>query len=173
MKNILAFGIGVFLLASCSHVKLDKKEAAVVIRTAREYPKDVEYDVNMADPASATKLLNAGLEEEGLVTIDKTQKLKDIGQPIVHFTEKAKPYLLHKDPKYKNVQVVKLAEADLGEITAIQLLEDKKSATVEYTIIHNNITPFSKLIQQDLSRPKVKRANLSLFDSGWKLDKSW
>jgi len=173
MKNILAFGIGVFLLASCSHVKLDKKEAAEVIRTTHEYPKPLEYDVNLTDPASATRLLNAGFEEDGLVTIDKTQKIKDIGKPIVHFTEKAKPYLIRIDPKYKNVQIVKLADTDLGEITGINVLEDKKSATVEYTIVHKNITPFSKLIQHDLSKPQVKRANLSLFDSGWKLDKAW
>lgn len=173
MKNILAFGIGFFFFASCTQVKLDKKEAAVVIRTSHKYPKALEYDVNTADPASARKLLGAGLEDEGFVTIDKTQKIKDIGKPIVHFTEKAKPYLIRKDPKYNNVQVVKLADADLGEITGIQVLENEKSATVEYTIIHNNVTPFSKLIQKDLSIPQTKHANLLLYDSGWKLDKAW
>jgi hypothetical protein len=53
MKNILAFGIGVFFLASCTEVKLDKKEAAIVIRTSHKYPKALEYDVNTTDPASA------------------------------------------------------------------------------------------------------------------------
>ncbi len=171
MKNICLLGAAVFFLSSCTQLKLDKDQAAAVIRTAREYPKALEHDVNMTDPASARKLLNAGLEEEGLVTIDKTQKIIDIGKPIVHFTEKAKPYLIRIDPKYNNVEVVKVADVDVGEITGIKVLEDKKSATVEYTLIYKNITPFSSLLEQDLSKPQTKRVSLSLFDSGWKLDK--
>lgn len=125
----------------------------------------------MTDPESVRRLLNAGLENEGMVTIDRTQKLKDIGKPIVHFTDKAKPYLVRVDEKYNNVEVVKVADTDLGEITGIQLQEDKKSATVEYIVVYKNITPFAKLIQRDLSRPETKQASLSYFDTGWKLDK--
>jgi hypothetical protein len=171
MKNICLLGVAVFLLASCGQVKLDKDQAAAVIRTARQYPKALEYDVNMTDPVSARKLLDAGFEEEGLVTIDKTQKLIDIGKPIVHFTEKAKPYLIRLDPKYDNVQVVKVADMDLGEITGIQLLAEEKRAIVEYTIQYKNINPFAKLLQRDLTKPTTQRAGLSFFDSGWKMDK--
>lgn len=171
MKTVSVFGIAIFLLASCSQTKLEKEEAASVIRAAKNYPKVYEYEINMTDPASAKKLLDAGLEGEGWVTVDKTQKLKDAGQPIVHFTEKAKPYLIRIDEKYDNVQVVKVADIDLAEVTGIQLQEDSKSATVEYTVAYKNITPFAKLMKRNLSEKETQRTNLSYFDTGWKLDK--
>ena len=171
MKTVSVLGIAIFLLASCSQTKLEKEEAASVIRAAKNYPKVYEYEINMSDPASAKKLLDAGLEGEGWVTVDKTQKLKDAGQPIVHFTEKSKPYLIRVDEKYDNVQVVKVADMDLAEVTGIKIQEDNKSATVEYMVAYKNITPFAKLMQRDLSEKKTERANLSYFDSGWKLDK--
>lgn len=171
MKTVSVLGFAILLMASCSQTKLEKEEASSAIRAEKNYPKVYEYEVNVSDPASARKLLDAGLEAEGLVTIDKTQKLKDAGQPIVHFTEKAKPYLIRIDEKYDNVQVVKVADMDLAEITGIQLQEDNKSATVEYTIAYKNITPFAKLMKRDLSEKKVERATLSHFDTGWKLDK--
>ena len=171
MKTVSVLGIAIFLLASCSQTKLEKEEAASVIRAAKNYPKVYEYEINMTDPASAKKLLDAGLEGEGWVTVDKTQKLKDAGQPIVHFTEKAKPYLIRIDEKYDNVQVVKVADMDLGEVTGVQLQEDNKSATVEYTVVYKKITPFAKLIKRDLSEKETQRAGLSYFDTGWKLDK--
>lgn len=171
MKTVSVFGFVVLFLTSCSQLKLEKEEAASAIRAAKNYPKVYEYEINITDPASARKLLDAGMEAEGLVTIDKTQKLKDAGQPIVHFTEKAKPYLIRIDEKYDNVQVVKVADMDVAEITSIQLQEDNKSATVEYTVAYKNISPFAKLMKRDLSEKKTERANLSHFDTGWKLDK--
>lgn len=172
MKNISFLGVAIFFLAACNQLHLDKQQAATVIRLAKGYPRVYEFDVNMADPASAKRLLDAGLEEAGMVTIDKTQKPKDIGKPIVHFTQKAKPFLIRIDPKYDNVQEVKVADIDLGEVTGIRQLDDKKSADVEYTLVYKNVTPFSKLIERDISKPQIKRVNLSLFDSGWKLDKN-
>lgn len=77
MKKIGLLGIALVVVTACNQPSLQKEEAATVIRAAKSYPKVYEYDVNMADPASAKKLLDAGLESEGLVTVDKTQKLKD------------------------------------------------------------------------------------------------
>ncbi|MGN6214481.1 hypothetical protein [Parafilimonas sp.] len=171
MKTVSVLGLALFFLASCDQPKLEKQEAASAIRTEKNYPKVYEYEINMTDPASAKKLLDAGLESEGLIMVDKTQKLKDAGQPIVHFTEKAQPYLVRIDKKYDNVQVVKVADMDLGEVTGIQMQDDKKSAVVEYTVVYKNITPFSKLIKRDLSEKETQRATLSFFDSGWKFDK--
>lgn len=171
MKTVSILGLAIFLLASCSQVKLEKEEAASTIRAAKNYPKVYEYEINTTDPASAKKLLDAGLEAEGWITVDKTQKLKDVGKPIVHFTDKAKPYLIRIDKKYDNVQVVKVADMDLVEVTGIQFQEDNKSATVEYTVAYKNITPFAKLLKRDLYAKETQVANLSYFDTGWKLDK--
>ncbi|OJW80285.1 MAG: hypothetical protein BGO69_05485 [Bacteroidetes bacterium 46-16] len=151
---------------------MTKEQAIQVIREVKKYPHVFEHDVNTTDAVAARSLLDAGLEADGIVTIDKTQKLKDICNPIIHFTDKAKPFLIREDPKYNYTQVVKIADVDLGEVTAIRMLEDKKSATVEYTVVHKNITPFAKLINKDMTRPDTLRVELALFDTGWKLDKS-
>lgn len=173
MKAMWLLGTVLLFMTACGNgVKLEKEEAATIIREAKGYPRVFEYDVNVTDPQSARKLLNAGLENEGLVTIDKKQKMIDIGKPLVHFTEKAKPYLIRIDPKYDNVQVVKVADVDLKEIAGIQLLEDGKKAVVEYSVVYKNINTFSKLVDFDFSKPDTKRATLLLSDTGWKLQKS-
>lgn len=170
MKTVITLGVAIFFLASCNQLKLEKEEAASTIRAAKNYPKVYEYEINITDPASAKKLLDAGLETEGWVIVDKTQKLKDAGQPIVHFTEKAKPHLIRIEEKYNNVQIVKVADMDLGDITGIQLQEDKKSAAVEYTVVYKNITPFAKLMKRNLSEKETQRAILAYFDTGWKFE---
>jgi outer membrane lipoprotein-sorting protein len=170
MKTLSLLVLAIFFLSSCSQLRLQKEEAASAIRAAKNYPRVYEYEINMTDPASAKKLLDAGLEGEGWITVDKTQKLKDAGQPIVHFTEKAKPYLIRIDEKYDNVQVVKAADMDLGQVTGVQLQDDNKNATVEYTVVYKNMTPFAKLMKRDLSEKETERASLSYFDSGWKMD---
>lgn len=170
MKTLYFSLLAAFLFTSCSRLTLNREEAAKVIRSQFNYPKVFEYDIYTADPATARKLLDAGLEAEGLVTIDKTQKLQDVGQPLIHFTEKAKPYLIRTaDSK---VQVVKIADVDLGEITGIQLMEEQKYANVEYIVAYTNISPFAKLINRDLSEKKTSQATLSYFDTGWKYDKN-
>lgn len=171
MKTICLLGIAVFCLVACSHTKLDKDHATTVIRSAKAYPKVYEFEINTVDPISAKRVLDAGLEETGMVTVDRTQKLRDIGQPLVHFTDKAKPYLLRVDSHYKQDQIVKVADMDLGEVTGIQMRDDGKTAIVEYTVVYKNLTPFAKLVHRDFTRSETKRASLTLFDTGWKLDK--
>ena len=39
MKTVSVLGLAIFFLASCSQVKLEKEEAASVIRAAKNYPK--------------------------------------------------------------------------------------------------------------------------------------
>lgn len=141
------------------------------IRSGKGYPKVYEYEISTADPVIAKKVLDAELEDGGWVTVDRTQKLGNVGQPLVHFTEKAKPYLIRLDSHYKDDQVVKVADMDLGEVTGIQMEDNNKRAVVEYTVMYKNITPFAKLIHRDLTQPETQHASLTLFDSGWKLDK--
>lgn len=143
MKIVSVVGLVIFFLTACNQLALEKEQAMAVIRTSKEYPKVYEYEVNVTDPSSAQKLLDAGLEDEGMVIVDRTQKLKDIGQPIVHFTDKAKPYLIRIDAQYDNIQVVKVADMDLGEVTGIQVQDNNKSAIVAYTVIYKNISPFA------------------------------
>lgn len=117
-------------------------------------------------------MLDAGLENEGLVTINQTQKIVDIGKPLIEFTDKAEPYLLPtaEEDQSIDIQKVKIADEELSEVTDIKYDSEGKSAVVEYTTAFKDITPFGVLVRTDLSKPTVHSAHFSLYDDGWKLD---
>lgn len=172
MKTILSAG-ALLLLFSCNQPELSKQEAATVIRSEKDYPKVYDFEINTADPAVAKRMLDAGMETNGLVIIDRTQKLKDIGNPVIHFTEKAKPFLIEKtsDAPNTDIQKVKLADMDLGEITGISISNENKTAMVNYTVQYLNVTPFSKLVKRELAQPEPQQASFVLYDTGWKIEK--
>ncbi|WP_018613156.1 hypothetical protein [Segetibacter koreensis] len=75
----------------------------------------------------------AGLETAGLVTVQRTQKLSEIGSHLIRFTNRARPYFLpmSKDAKTSDIQKVKLSDEELIEITLIKPGIDERSVTTE------------------------------------------
>jgi len=176
MKNVLFALLTVCtLLTACSNDNKDlsREEALNLLKQQTEYPKVVDYDLFCGDPAFARKVLDAGLETQGLLTVQRTQKLGDVGKPIIQFTGKAQPYLLPTPEKDKsiNVQKVKLAEEQLKEVTGIKMTDNGKSAVAEYTTTYKNTTPFSSLVNTDFSKEDTHQANFALYDDGWRLEK--
>jgi len=174
MKTILNLCIAVALFAACSSDKLNRDKALQLIQNSKLYPKVKSYIVFLADPVYARRMLDAGLETSGMVTVQRTQKLMDAGKPIVTFTDKAKPYLLppsEKDLK-DNIQLVKIADEQFEEITGVQLM-DEKHAVVEYRTSFKNITPFSVLSNLKLNEKNVNKAYFSLYDDGWRLEEKY
>lgn len=165
--TIILFSIPL-LLAGCSKKELSREEALSLIKQDKQYPKVVDYEIYCADPKFAKKVLDAGLEENGLLTVQRTQKLSDVGKPIIHFSEKAAPYLLTTSEKEQsiNVQKVKLADEELAEVTGVKTSNDGKSAVVEYTTAYKNITPFADLVKRDLTKQETYKAYFSLYDDG-------
>ena len=121
------------VLSRCNPAReLKKDEALKIINKELNYPRVIDYDIFCSDPSHAKRLLDAGLENDGMITVQKTQKLKDIGKPLVEFTEKAKSYLLptpYKD-KELNVQKVKIADEELIDISFTQDSENKNTVWV-------------------------------------------
>jgi hypothetical protein len=72
----------------------------------------MDYYIFCGDPEHAYRVLKSGLEEKGLVVVDRTQKLMDVGKPLVHFTAAAKPYLLptSKEDTESDIQKIKIAD---------------------------------------------------------------
>jgi hypothetical protein len=75
-------GLTIFILFFClltqgyrSKKELNHEEALSMIMQEKEYPLVIDYDIYSSDPAAAKKVLDAGLETEGLVTVKRTQKL--------------------------------------------------------------------------------------------------
>ena len=176
MKNVLFALLTVCtLLTACSNDNKDlsREEALNLLKQQTEYPKVVDYDLFCGDPAFAKKVLDAGLEIQGLLTVQRTQKLGDVGKPIIQLTGKAQPYLLPTPEKDKsiNIQKVKLAEEQLKEVTGIKMTDNGKSAVAEYTTTYKNTTPFSSLVNTDFSKEDTHQAYFALYDDGWRLEK--
>ena len=176
MKNVLFALFAVCtLLTACSddNKELSREEAMNLLKQETIYPKVVDYDIFCGDPAFAKKVLDAGLEAQGLLTVQHTQKLSEVGKPIIQLSAKAEPYLLPTPEKDKsiNIQKVKLAEEQLKEVTAIKMMDDGKSAVAEYTTTYKNVTPFSSSVNTDFSKKNTHQAYFALYDDGWRLEK--
>src|SRR5690606_34453868 len=131
MKSILILSIAVILLTSCeSKEKLDRETALSILKEENTYPKPITEDIYIADPADAKRLLDTGLEDEGLITVQRTQSLNDVGEPLISFTEKAEEYLLPVDDM--KIQQIKIADEVIEEVTGIQMLDGENRAVVEY-----------------------------------------
>ncbi|MFE3872221.1 hypothetical protein ACFX5F_13410 [Flavobacterium sp. ZS1P70] len=68
----------IITITSCTNKTLDEKTAIELIKKEYQYPRILDYDIYRSDPEHARKVLNSGLEEKGMVTVQRTQKLKDI-----------------------------------------------------------------------------------------------
>jgi hypothetical protein len=162
------------ILSGCNHApKLSKDEALQIINMELKYPRVIDYDIFCSDPEYAKKLLDAGLETNGIVTIQQTQKLKDAGSPLILFREKAQPYLLQTPEKDKalDVQKVKVAEEEVKDLSINLDGENKNIVWVEYTTVYKNITPFSVLMKRNLNEQVRHKVQFSLIDNIWSLQK--
>lgn len=175
MKKLITILFAVnIIMTGCNSKKLDKQTAKDAIKKEQAYPKILDYDIYCNDPEHARKMRDAGLEKEGLVIIQQTQKLSDVGKPIIEFTAKAQPYLLSTSEKDKtlNIQKIKLADEDLAEIISIKEDGSGNSAEVTYTTTYKNITPFSVLVNKDFNTTKEHKVNLALHEDNWQMEKS-
>jgi hypothetical protein len=162
------------ILSGCNQTpKLTQDEALQIINMELKYPRVIDYDIFCSDPAHAKSLLDAGLETSGMVTVQKAQKLKDIGKPLVQLTEKANPYLLLTPDKDKalDVQKVKVADEEVKDLSINPDGEDKNIVWVEYTSVYKNITPFSVLMKKDFKKPSPYKVQFSRTEQGWMLRK--
>lgn len=175
MKNLIfTLLLAGVTLSGCNHApKLTKDEALQIINKELSYPRVIDYDIFCSDPAHAKSLLNAGLEATGMVTVQLTQKLKDIGEPLIQFTINAKPFLLPTPDKDMalDVQKIKIADVEVKDVSISQDSDNNNIVWVEYTVVCKNITPFSVLMKGNLNEQVKHKAQFSLTDNGWILKK--
>lgn len=162
----------IILMIGCSSKKLDQEMAIELIKKEYQYPKVLDYDVFCSDPEHARKILKAGLEEKGLVIVQRTQKLKDIGKPLIQFTKAARSYFLptSEEDKEYHIQKVKIADEEFDSIKEITIASSGKKAIVKYTTMRKN-TVFASLLKNDLSTTKQNEAYFLLTENGWKIVK--
>ncbi|MFC6858383.1 hypothetical protein [Zunongwangia atlantica] len=176
MKKLFLLCIAIILIVGCdTNSKPDKDTVLKIIKDELNYPRTIDYEIFCSDPAHAKKLLDLKLDEKRMVTIQKTQKLKDIGSPLISFTEAAQPYLIQSTEKQRrlDIQKVKIAEETISDIKLGNSSESNGKTTipVTYTVTYTNITPFSALMKRDLSKTITRSATLLFIDRKWKLMK--
>lgn len=173
MKKAFIVLISMLILASCSsQEKLNKETALKILKENQVYPKTNTYSIFITAPAFAKRMIDAGLEEEGLLTVQHTQKLTEVGEPLIIFTKKAEPYLLTQteEDKGDRIQRVKIADEEIGQVNSVQMVEGEGRAVVEYTTTFKNISPFSKLSKLELDEGSVHKVNFVRNDTGWKME---
>ncbi|UBM59584.1 hypothetical protein LAG90_02805 [Marinilongibacter aquaticus] len=175
MKKLFLIFTLISVIGCQTNQKPDKETVLKMINNDLNYPRTIDYEILCSDPAHAKKLLDLKLDEKGMVTIYKTQKLKDIGSPLISFNKAAQPYLIKPTEKEKrlDIQKVKIAEETIGNIKLGNRSESngKTSIPVTYTVICTNITPFSVLMKRDFSKPIDRSTTLRFTNGKWKLIK--
>lgn len=171
MKRPIAIVLSITIVAISCHSShtLDKTTAMNLVKREMGYPKALDYEIYCGDPGHARKMINSGLEKQGLVIVKRTQKLSNISDPIIQFTDEARKYFLPTpdEEKKHEIQRVKIADENLGGITNIQYNEGHSRATVEYTVIYQAITPFSVLMKKDLHKPDRRTAVFIYSGGDW------
>lgn len=170
-KLFILFSTGVILSGCTGTKELKKEDALEIINKELNYPRIIDYDIYCSDPVHARKLIDNGLEDDGIVLIQKKQKLKDIGSPLIEFTDKARPYLLatlDKDKKL-DIQKVKIAEEVVTDLNILATVD--QTTTVEYTTSYKNITPFAPLLKTNFQKSERHTVYFISSVKGWILQK--
>lgn len=172
MKTIIVLFSALMLLASCGRPPLDNTKAMGILEAEKRYPRTVDYDLYCADPAHAKKVLDAGLEEKGLLRVQRTQKLGEMGAPLIQFTQSAEAYLLPTPEKDKtiHVQKIKMANEVLEAVQSVTISDDGKSATVSYSTRYADFTPFN-VLRTAPSDNKRYTVQFVLTNKGWQVDR--
>ncbi len=170
MKNSIRMFLACLLIIGCSKNELDREKAMEILKQDSHYPRTVDYYIFCGDSKHAGRVINTGLEEKGLVTIKRTYMGKE---PIVSFTEKAKPYLLETstEDQKSRIQKVKLADEALEDVTGILLDASGQTTTIEYTTSFKNVTPFAKLMKTDFTKTATHQATFAKYDDGWRWER--
>ncbi|KAA5548109.1 hypothetical protein [Adhaeribacter rhizoryzae] len=174
MKKVTAMlGLTCLILAGCTSNEITSEKAFQLVQQDQQYPKVIDYDLYCSDPQHARKTIEAGLDKAGVVIISQTQKISELGKPLIKFTPNAQPYLLEtpEADKHLYIQKVKLADEELVEITSLKTQPDGKSAVAEYTTAYINLTPFATLQPTRFNRKPTNKAFFILEGNQWQLEK--
>jgi hypothetical protein len=176
MNRKLALVTGIvcfsFLITHCGKKQMDRDQAMQLLQKENVYPKIVDYRIFCGHTETAKKMVETGLDQQGLVRVQLNHTLADVGKPLVIFTEKAQAYLLPTSDTARSldVQIVKLADEQLLEITDIQIDASGKKAIVGYVTLMENLTPFVALLQSPMEKTQTRQTQFTLTENGWKWD---
>ena len=160
----------VALISGCSKKELSKADAFVLLQKKGNYPNTYTYEIYFKDSEDGRKMLDVGLEKDGLVKVQRNRKTGDNTGAVIEFTDLAKPYLLPPDKgQLSSVQKVKLADEVLDQIIDLTFNEQKDRAQATYTTKFVGQTPFINLEKKYFTKTKERKAVFILTKKGWVL----
>lgn len=170
MKSvILVFISACTVLTSCGPAPLREKDVVAVFRGEKVYPKIVEYRIFAGNNETAGELHDAGLDQQGYVSVQLEHTEDDIGKPLIRFTDKAAPYLLETSAMHKSIdaQNVKLADEYFRDVTDITTNAKGDRAEVAYTTSYKNATPFMVLSRESKDSIQHRITYFKLSGDHW------
>ncbi len=70
MKKLIIILLLASIIGACTSKKeLSKEEASQIIKRDNQYPRVIDYEIYCSDPVYAKKVIDAGLEKQGWVTV--------------------------------------------------------------------------------------------------------
>lgn len=171
MRKLILLMLALTSLAACKKQVLNKDEVRSLLEKSGKYPIIHSHNIYTKDSEDGRKLLDAGLEKDGLVSVERNRKAGDNHAPVIEFSAIAKSFFLAPDKgQLSSVQKVKTAEEILDEITALKTNEKGDIAAASYTTKYINVTPFAKLEKNDFNAGRQYTIKLKLTSKGWELE---
>ncbi|MBL0202354.1 MAG: hypothetical protein IPP81_20015 [Chitinophagaceae bacterium] len=158
-------------LFSCNKLELSREEAAKMLKSQLNLPKDEIKKILLRDETGSfnmTRNFLKDLQNSGLVSMESPT-----GYPNATITENGMKYVKSKphstgNPYETGIDVL-VASIDFGEITGIIINEGAKTAQVDYTLIRK-VTPFGSSRQFKLQESPSNESKLfRKYDDGWRI----
>ena len=180
----------IILLWGCNNDKLSRVKAAEIIKNSIKFPRIESLDIancyTMGTDGSVTEQMGGGLEAKEMHDFFLKKNLMTIAEKWdqgngywtnikIGFTEEGKKYAIRIENKqWWSSHTIKLCDIIFNEITGIQINDQTKVATVEYSLKRTNWTPFGEYFKekQPAKYPEIivgQRASLQKYDDGWRM----
>ena len=166
--KIIVFVFTVGLFSNCNQITLTNQEAQALIVRALLLPQkfNEEVNANSNDPLGVGKKCQK-IEDNGFVWKEGNW----IYGYTLHVTDKGKPYLLGqgKDMHGKNTLQFQAFDIDFNEVTGIAINKEQQTASVRFSLKAINISPISRLLEENINNPRNAELVFKKFDNGWQL----
>jgi hypothetical protein len=159
----------IIFLSSCSKENLSNSDVAKIFKDQNVYPNVVKAKIFINEEVSAKRIADTNLDEDGYLKVQLQHTSEDIGKSLVHFTEKAKPYMISKADSIESIeiQLVRVGEETFSEVNDIQYAKEGTEAVVDYTVKVEKLTPFAVLLPVPLGDVQKYRTKFSLTNGDW------
>lgn len=159
------------LFNGCSNDNLTRGKAEMLIRELKNFPY---YEIKRFETSfprhSATSTIDK-LQSEELITYHEYFTGLGGYWISVGLTEKGKQYASsdEKGDSFERYIDVKVATLDFGEVTGILYQKELNTATVNYTYIRKDLTPFGKIAFNLTEGPITETHTFTKYDNGWRI----